>query len=229
MRTDDPNAWLEALQNLPQPDLIYFVTGQVEAGDELDRVRRGQEQGVLALFRMIKALQHQNWWQAGLRLKVITRGGSIPMTLDQSEPYCAALSGLVGSLGASIRRSRRSTSTSARSRPRPYASVSGGHSRMNRRTGKVRRSLGERASGTNWRYGRSICHLCKPSALRRGGVYVIVGGAGGIGRSLSEHLIRKYEARIAWIGRRPLDREIEENLQADGFAGRGVDSISKRM
>jgi NAD(P)-dependent dehydrogenase (short-subunit alcohol dehydrogenase family) len=59
----------------------------------------------------------------------------------------------------------------------------------------------------------------KFSALRRGGVYVIVGGAGGIGRSLSEYLIRKYGARIAWLGRRPLDREIEQKLQAAGSLG----------
>src|ERR1700719_3306887 len=53
----------------------------------------------------------------------------------------------------------------------------------------------------------------KLSGFTRGGVYVIIGGAGGIGRSFSEHLIRNYGARLAWIGRRPLDGEIEQKLQ----------------
>ncbi len=95
----DSSAWLHLLQNLPQPDLIYFVTGRVDGDDELDRVRRGQERGVLAFFRLIKALQHQGWWEIGLRLKVVTRGSSTLTSTEQGEPYSAALSGLVGSLG----------------------------------------------------------------------------------------------------------------------------------
>src|SRR6185436_15090595 len=38
-------------------------------------------------------------------------------------------------------------------------------------------------------------------SFREGGVYVLVGGAGGIGFALSEHLAGKYKARVAWIGR----------------------------
>src|SRR5258708_38756724 len=44
----------------------------------------------------------------------------------------------------------------------------------------------------------------KFSALRRGGADVIVGGAGGIGRSVSECLSGKYGARIAGVGVRPV-------------------------
>ena len=45
---------------------------------------------------------------------------------------------------------------------------------------------------------------------KEGGVYVLVGGAGGIGEILSEYLIRMYQAKVVWIGR----REISENIQA---------------
>ncbi|AOJ03978.1 polyketide synthase [Burkholderia mayonis] len=44
---------------------------------------------------------------------------------------------------------------------------------------------------------------------RPGGVYVAIGGAGGIGRVWTEHAIRACGAQIVWIGRRPLDAQID--------------------
>ncbi|MPQ72131.1 KR domain-containing protein, partial [Pseudomonas sp. MWU12-2323] len=48
-----------------------------------------------------------------------------------------------------------------------------------------------------------------PTPFRREGVYLILGGAGGLGEALSEHLIRQYQARVVWVGRRPADAAIE--------------------
>ncbi|MDY7094445.1 MAG: SDR family NAD(P)-dependent oxidoreductase [Acidobacteriota bacterium] len=39
------------------------------------------------------------------------------------------------------------------------------------------------------------------SRLRRGGVYLLVGGLGGIGLSLAEHLARRWQARLVLVGR----------------------------
>ncbi|OHX19451.1 SDR family NAD(P)-dependent oxidoreductase [Chromobacterium sphagni] len=47
-----------------------------------------------------------------------------------------------------------------------------------------------------------------PAPFRQGGVYVVIGGAGGVGEAFSEHLIRRYQARMVWIGRRAYDAEI---------------------
>jgi polyketide synthase PksM len=52
-----------------------------------------------------------------------------------------------------------------------------------------------------------VTSAAQPS-YRHGGVYVVIGGAGGIGEVLSEHLIRHYNARVIWIGRRKLNAEI---------------------
>ena len=216
--TSDPNVWSVVLQNLPRPDLIYFVTGQVDGGDELDRVRRGQERGVLALFRLIRALQHQGWWEAGLRLKVVTRGSSMLTSIEQGEPYSAAVSGLIGSLGREYPDVETVCLDVGEVTPETVASAVAAiqNEPAHRQSPKV-------AWRTGHRYVQALSPVDTPqvkfSAFRCGGVYVIVGGAGGIGRSLSEYLIRKYGARIAWIGRRPLDREIEQKLQATASLG----------
>lgn len=44
------------------------------------------------------------------------------------------------------------------------------------------------------------------------GCYVVIGGAGGIGAAWSEHVIKNYQARVFWIGRRPLNAEIQTKL-----------------
>src|SRR5690606_9272325 len=46
------------------------------------------------------------------------------------------------------------------------------------------------------------------SAYRAGGVYVILGGAGGLGEAFSEYLINRYQAQVVWIGRRELEDTI---------------------
>jgi polyketide synthase PksN len=182
----DPNVWFVALQNLPRPDLIYFITGQVDGSDELDRVRRGQERGVLALFRLIKALQHQGWWEAGLRLKVVTRGSSVLTSIEQGEPYSAAVSGLIGSLGREYPDMETICLDVGEVTPETVASAVAAiqNEPAHRQSPKVAWRAGHRYELGLWPVDTP---QVKFSALRRGGVYVIVGGAGGIGRSLSEY------------------------------------------
>jgi len=47
---------------------------------------------------------------------------------------------------------------------------------------------------------------------RREGVYVVIGGAGDIGQIWSEYMLRTYNARIIWIGRRQKDAAISAKL-----------------
>lgn len=57
-------------------------------------------------------------------------------------------------------------------------------------------------------------HLPPParSPFRDGGSYLIVGGAGGIGLALAEHLAATVSARLVLVGRRPVDQRIEAAL-----------------
>ncbi|MEI7568914.1 MAG: MupA/Atu3671 family FMN-dependent luciferase-like monooxygenase, partial [Alcaligenaceae bacterium] len=47
---------------------------------------------------------------------------------------------------------------------------------------------------------------------KKNGHYLIVGGAGGIGFILSQHLARTQGANITWIGRRSIDARIQDQL-----------------
>src|SRR5579872_2331647 len=53
-----------------------------------------------------------------------------------------------------------------------------------------------------------------PTVYRRNGVYVVIGGAGGLGEVWSRFMIEHYQANVVWIGRRKSDTAIEEKIQS---------------
>ncbi|TVT86074.1 SDR family NAD(P)-dependent oxidoreductase [Pseudomonas sp. H3(2019)] len=51
------------------------------------------------------------------------------------------------------------------------------------------------------------------SALVKGGTYLVIGGAGGLGFEVSRYLARSAQARLAWVGRRPEDDSIRDKIR----------------
>ncbi|MFG1935976.1 SDR family NAD(P)-dependent oxidoreductase [Micromonospora tulbaghiae] len=59
--------------------------------------------------------------------------------------------------------------------------------------------------------------------LRDGGVYLVVGGTGGIGFEVSRHLARTRRARLVWLGRSPEDERIRSLVtQIEALGGQAV-------
>jgi polyketide synthase PksJ len=56
-------------------------------------------------------------------------------------------------------------------------------------------------------------------ALKPGGRYLLIGGAGVVGQAVTRHLHRHYGASVAWLGRRPED-SVRDALQAATVDGR---------
>ncbi len=65
--------------------------------------------------------------------------------------------------------------------------------------------------GQRWQKGWSPAPLkeCVKSPFRRDGVYLITGGAGGIGYVLARHLLQQYDARVILVGRTVLPQRGE--------------------
>lgn len=55
--------------------------------------------------------------------------------------------------------------------------------------------------------------------LRMNGIYLILGGAGGIGFEFSKYLAKEFKARLVWIGRRKSDERIR--IQINEISGLG--------
>ncbi|WP_189226792.1 SDR family NAD(P)-dependent oxidoreductase, partial [Saccharothrix coeruleofusca] len=61
-----------------------------------------------------------------------------------------------------------------------------------------------------------------PTPLREGGVYLITGGGGGLAGVLTEHLVRRYRARVALVGRGPAGAGLERRMAQWRDAGGDV-------
>jgi len=57
------------------------------------------------------------------------------------------------------------------------------------------------------------------SMLREGGVYIITGGGGGLGRIIAGHLLSRVKAHVILTGRSPLDPERSAEIEALGTLG----------
>jgi acyl transferase domain-containing protein/thioesterase domain-containing protein/acyl carrier protein len=63
-----------------------------------------------------------------------------------------------------------------------------------------------------YRVRPAVAQSSRP-VLRRGGAYLITGGAGGIGSVLARHLLQAWDARVVLVGRTP-EAEIRPRLEA---------------
>lgn len=63
-------------------------------------------------------------------------------------------------------------------------------------------------------------------AYRKEGVYVVIGGAGGIGEVWTEYVITHYKAQVVWIGRSKINAHIAEKLDRMEMYGNRPQYIS---
>jgi NAD(P)-dependent dehydrogenase (short-subunit alcohol dehydrogenase family) len=65
-------------------------------------------------------------------------------------------------------------------------------------------------------YQQELQHYKMPisstTRFRKRGVYLIIGGGGGLGFQLSQYLVKTYQAKLIWFGRRELDADIKQKL-----------------
>ncbi|MEA5576036.1 amino acid adenylation domain-containing protein [Anabaena sp. UHCC 0451] len=207
-----PQEWLNRLGRLDHLDTIYFLGGiqHFGPGDDLDQLEQSQELGVFSLFRLLKALQGRLMGSSALSLKVITCGVHCIPPDTNIYPFAASMNGM----GMTIAREYPSLKVSCFDID-PHALDE--NYPQKQREFILQAILAEPAHErgqeivlrAGQRYVRTLHPLVLPSLaddhLRTNGVYVILGGMGGIGLTLSQYLAANYQARLILIGRSQLD------------------------
>ncbi|WP_437627953.1 SDR family NAD(P)-dependent oxidoreductase [Sorangium sp. So ce1151] len=215
--TADPGAWEQPLRDASPVSTLHFLGGisrdaaGLHDGEALDRCL---EQGLFALFRLVKAMSRAGLLLAPLRLQVVTSRAFPVLPGEVNALYSGALLGWSRSLAGEYPEVRVE-----------YVDLDLGEA-GEPLTGPAREAvLGALMDGSAdvaaWRGGQRFVPTIEPlslppderSAFRPGGVYLIVGGAGGIGHTLGLHLARRYKARLILIGRRPEDEEIRGKVK----------------
>lgn len=199
---------VEELRGLGTLDhLIWLVPDPGYQSIDSESIVFEQQRGVLATFRLVKALAKLGLGDKPLGLTVVTYGTQPVFDRDEIDPTHAGVHGIVGTLAKEYPQWRVRLADLQPGTRWPLRELL---------------ALPADSDGNAWahRFGRwhrqrwMPCAIPEPeqTAFRRNGVYVLIGGAGGIGEAFSEYLIRRYAAQVVWIGLRKRDEVIEEKI-----------------
>jgi len=212
--TGDALALQRSFESWECIDIIYYLGGiqsQAIEIDNLEALEQSQERGVLSLFRLIKALSHQGLTQQPLQLNVITTDVFGITSQEEIQPFAAGLYGLskvianeysqvtVRCLDMSLKEIKANATQYelkalvALVIPLLLESDIKGE---------------EVAFRDGKRYVRNLEAIKLPAVqqtpFKHQGVYLILGGASGIGLELSHYLAKTVQARLILLGRREL-------------------------
>ncbi|UTH76435.1 SDR family NAD(P)-dependent oxidoreductase [Chromobacterium sp. IIBBL 290-4] len=194
----------------PIERLLWLAPSSPTVFDGAASLVQAQADGVLALLTVVKSLLALGYGGCRLDVCVVTSGALPIRTGERRVPAHAAVHGLVGTLANEQPGwTARAVDVEAES-ALPLTQLLSLPSDV-------------RGGSYAWRDGVLLRQTLLPVTMdgnaagenmyRPGGVYVIIGGAGGIGAAWSETLIREWGAQIYWIGRRASDSTIEANIE----------------
>ncbi|WP_215451703.1 SDR family NAD(P)-dependent oxidoreductase [Streptomyces sp. ATCC 21386] len=180
--------------------VVLLAPGAGARTDDVDALEAAQDRGVLSLFRLAKTLQRLG---SAVRLTVVTEDALTTSGEPVGNPYAASLHGLALSLAREHPRWRVAVVDRTRA-DEPSADVldvpDGGPYALRGGVLHTRRLVPVEATPPRERF-------------RHGGVYLILGGAGGIGLELTEWLVRTYRAKVVLLGRSELDAVRRDRLR----------------
>ena len=189
--------------------LLWIAPAMDNLALDEDRVIDAQETGVLQLFRLLKALFNCGYGKKSLAVTVVTTQSVIVRSDEIANPTTASIHGLVASL----------------TREYPYWRVrlldidSGELPSLSELfpANSTDRFLLMARRDRQWFVRKLIPIVFEHTgehnsfpAYKQKGVYVVIGGAGGVGEVWSRHVIEHYQAQVIWIGRREINEQIRE-------------------
>jgi acyl transferase domain-containing protein/ubiquinone/menaquinone biosynthesis C-methylase UbiE len=191
---------------------IYFLGGMDVGADNswiknLKVLEESQERGVIAFFRLVKALNKYGFGDHCIRVNVITNKAYKIVENEEIKPYGASLIGFARALAGEFYHWRvncldLSLEIENQDWKRLVKCINSEPA--------ARMSL-EVAIRNGKRYERVLEAAKLPPVgltkknFKHNGVYLVVGGAGGIGLEFSQYLSSSFAARLILVGRSELD------------------------
>ncbi|REC60783.1 hypothetical protein DRF65_19435 [Chryseobacterium pennae] len=186
---------------------IYLLHGLQSAYSQEDSL----EQMEYTVFRAVKVLQESTFNPQNIELTVFTRNTQKVLDTDTVNPKGSGIVGIIGSLakeqpGWTIRMIDLGTETTWNWDALISHSSNKDGAVVAYRNGFLFRSELRQLDQ----------HTGVSSKLKQNGVYLLLGGAGGIGRVTSDYLIKQYNAKVIWLGRRGMDSKLEQEINSVG-------------
>ncbi|XYH98676.1 SDR family NAD(P)-dependent oxidoreductase [Sorangium sp. So ce1128] len=222
---DGLDRWLAQVAPIEGLRGVDYLAG-IEAGParigDLAALDASQTLGVISLFRIVKSLLRLGLGRRALALRVVTNEAHVVLPGEPGRPHAASLFGLSRSLAKEC----QAWAVTCVDVSLPRDPGEGIEALARDIVAEPADARGrEVALRDGRRYERSLRPLDLPPAervpLRQRGVYMILGGAGGIGLELARHLAEKVEARLVLVGRSEPGEAQRERMRAiEALGGR---------
>ncbi|WP_438018417.1 SDR family NAD(P)-dependent oxidoreductase [Sorangium sp. So ce315] len=218
---DHPSAIAHRLKRVQAIEHVLWIAPRAPM-TEPDALVDAQERGVLHGFRIMKALLASGHEASALAWTIVTTRTQAVHRTDEVEPSHAGIHGLIGAMakeypGWSIR--LLDFESDADWRTSRWFEVPPDH-----------RARCWARRGGQWHQAQLVdaqpVEAAASGAYRRGGVYVVIGGAGYVGAAWSEWVVRRYQAKVIWLGRREKDAAIRAKIDRVANFGPAPEYIS---
>ncbi|MCG6894451.1 MAG: SDR family NAD(P)-dependent oxidoreductase, partial [Desulfobacteraceae bacterium] len=224
----DPEGPARCLNGFSRIHRVFFLGGrpgsQAEP-DDLETLAAIQEAGIITLFRLVRSLVRDPSVDAAPTLTVLTHDGYGFGPDSPVNPYSGSLTGFTRVLALECPRLHAAV-VDVRLKglpPKPKPS------RLKdlllpvvEHVDRSRRPVEAVLEQGRW-YERILEPVRLPFTdripFRDRGVYLILGGAGGIGIELGKYLAGLVHARLVLVGRRPMDDGVKERMARIEAAG----------
>ncbi|MCY7808516.1 amino acid adenylation domain-containing protein [Bacillus spizizenii] len=187
--------------------IVWLSPSRVTESEVGDEMIEAQGQGVIQIYKIIKAIHSLGYGEKKMSWTVVTADTQCVDQHDIVDPVDAGVHGLIGSMAKEYPNWQTKLIDVRQHEDLPVSEIF---------------SLPIDQEGNTWAYRNQLWYkLClipvhnnQPvhTKYKHGGVYVVIGGAGGIGEAWSEYMIRTYQAQVVWIGRRKMDAAIQSKL-----------------
>jgi acyl transferase domain-containing protein/tryptophanase/acyl carrier protein len=198
----------EALGERCFEQLVWIAPDVTSPGGD-ERIIDQQEEGVLTVFRIIKALLQLGYGSRKVQWTIITGRTQRVTELEEIQPAHAGVVGLVGSLA------KEYPHWDMRLLDLDSPQSVSARECLSLPWDEQGNALAHRHN--EW-FRQELALVTTPPetspVYRQNGVYVVVGGAGGVGEVWSRFMIENYQARVVWIGRQDSNAAIEAKVNA---------------
>ena len=190
-----------------------------------DELITNQNQGVLFVFKLLKALLELEYGKKSFILTIITYDAQARSRNDKIDPTHAGLHGLIGSLAKEYPHWKIKLLDLEFDAPFSIKEI----------LALPLNSKGDALLHRNGEWFEQRLIPVTPSSFsfsddekpvyRQGGVYVVIGGAGGIGEVWSQWVIKQCQAHVIWIGRREKNDTIQAKINSLGSSASFLEYI----
>ncbi|MDP4180286.1 MAG: SDR family NAD(P)-dependent oxidoreductase, partial [Bacillota bacterium] len=219
----EPLAIDSCMSSMGEVQSVYFLGGtSVQPSDilNLELIDQSVERYLLSLLRLVKSLNDRGYSAKHLNIKIVTHNVYRITGNDGINPLGAALNGMAKSIAMEYGRWRMcciDTDYSGASNEELTGQVRGVMDEPWNNKGEIVALRNEQ------RYERKINPVLLPpiedNPFRSCGVYLIIGGGGGIGLELGRYLATEVQARLVLVGRSepdPVRRKAMEDIESAG-------------